>query len=97
MLWIVQLNFMEKKMRDIATVIDRMLEVIPKNPSTSNNIRMELNSIKDSAGYCPPESIHHLWYRGSELLWREFDGLDPVDLTGWERTVVDIWMDKRSK
>jgi hypothetical protein len=81
-------------MRNIATVIDEILAVIPKNPSTSR-LRIGLNSIKNSVGYRPPESISHLWGRASELFWVEFEGLDPVDLTGWERTVVDIWMDKK--
>ena len=81
-------------MRNIVTVIDQVLEVIPKNESTSR-IRVGLNSIKDSVGYNPPESISNLWYKGSDLLWREFEGLDPADLTGWERTVVDIWTDKK--
>jgi hypothetical protein len=85
-------------MRDITTVIDQMLEVIPKNPSTSN-IRMGLNSIRDrarnSGRYSAPESMSDLWYKGNDLFWKTFGGLDPVDLTGWERTVVDIWMDKK--
>lgn len=85
-------------MRDITTVIDRMLEVIPKNPSTSN-IRMGLNSIRDkakiNARYSAPESMSDLWYKGNDLFWKAFGGLDSDCLTEWERTVIDIWMDKK--
>jgi len=85
-------------MRNIATVIDRMLEVIPKNPSTSN-IRVGLNSInhiaKINSRYSAPESMSDLWYKGNDLFWKTFGGLDPDCLTEWERTVVDIWTDKK--
>ena len=85
-------------MRDIAAVIDQMLEVIPKNPSTSY-IRMGLNSIRDgakiNARYSAPESMSDLWYKGNYLFWKTFGGLDPDCLTEWERTVVEIWTDKK--
>jgi hypothetical protein len=81
-------------MRDIATVIDRMLEVIPKNPSTSR-LRGALKAVANNAGYCPPEHMGGLWSDGSRLLFTAFEGLDPDCLTEWERTVVDIWTDKK--
>jgi hypothetical protein len=83
-------------MRNIATVIDQILTVIPKNPSTSR-LRGALKGVRNNSGYCPPESMGGLWLDGSKILFTAFEGLDPVDLTGWERTVVDIWTDKNKE
>jgi hypothetical protein len=80
-------------MRNIVTVIDRVLEIIPKNPLNSR-LRGALKAVAYNAGYCPPEHMGGLWSDGSKLLFTAFEGLDPIDLTGWERTVVDIWTDR---
>ena len=80
-------------MRDLVTVIDEMFAVIPKNGSTQY-LRRKLNSIKSRIGYLPPENTMFLWAEGGDVLFTAFEGLDPIDLTGWERMVVDIWMGK---
>lgn len=81
-------------MRNIVAVIDKMLSVIPYDQSTLH-LRVGLDNIKDSAGYCPPESMYLLWQRAAYLLWKEFNEADYGDLTGWQLAVTDIWMDKK--
>ena len=81
-------------MRNIVAVIDKILSVIPDDQSMPH-LRAGLDNIKDSAKYSAPESMYFLWQRGAILLWKEFNEADYTDLTGWHRSVVDIWMDKK--
>jgi hypothetical protein len=76
-------------MRDFIKVLDQMLSHVP---STETVLIHELKSRQDSASYTPPEDMRMRWIEVAHILYASFG--DETTLTGWQRTVVDFWLDK---
>lgn len=79
-------------MRDLVTVIDSMLNHIPR---INRNLVHALESCQQSARYSSPESIG-MWWRTTGIVLSNHFG-EENNLTDWQQTVVDIFMDKVEK
>ena len=76
-------------MRDMTTLIGCMLCLIPKEDNLG--LYEELEEIKDSSMYQPPESMLCV-ERVGELLYEELGATPPT--SGWQGDVAKIWMGK---
>lgn len=76
-------------MRDLKDVINRVLGCIPGD---QKEIRQRFKTLKSDIFYTAPEMMYQKWIVGSEIL---FDYLGPeMPTDGWQKEVVDVWMDK---
>jgi len=72
------------KKRDLSDVIEALLVHVPE---TEEKLVRTLKSIKDSANFCPPESMGVLWKRTSIVLMDEIG--QPTE--PWQKRVSDIF------
>ena len=85
-------------MRNLVTVIDQMLNVIPTEnaicnaPSTPSFIAA-LRSRRDSVEYSAPELMRLRWESVAETL-SDYISQDETLWTDWQKEVVKIWMGK---
>ncbi len=75
--------------RDIAKVVESILQIIPAD---QDSLRRDLTTLVRRAGYIAPEVMHVAWRGGTDLLHFYFPA--PADLLPWQQSVVDIWSDK---
>ena len=77
-------------MRDIIEVIERIVEYIPEDKKL---FITQLNSIKNSAMYTPPEAMHGRWYEASCILENNLGQVNQLPKDGWEMEVLKEWKD----
>lgn len=79
-----------EKMRQLSTVINQMLSVIP---SDKTDFIADLNRNLDSVMYSAPELMWMRWRNVADTL---ADHISPdVEMwTTWQKEVVEIWMGK---
>lgn len=71
-------------MRELSTVIDQLLDVIPQE---QRDFREQLNAVKSSVHFAAPEMVSHWWTKAAHLLTRHI----PVIQDGWHFKVLKIW------
>ena len=76
-------------MRNLGAVIDQMLAVIP---SSEDRLITSLLSNKASFVTTSPETVRLRWECTAETLEIHLGDEEPTE--GWQKKVVDIWMDK---
>ena len=75
--------------RDLSEVLDRMIvEIGAGRPY----LREQLNKLKSSIAYTPPEGMYMRWEQGAQILEEWFQGASPE--SDWGQKLVDIWMGK---
>ena len=79
-------------MRDLGKVIDEMIAVIP--PIEGEILIARLKAQKESFLFSAPELVGIRWQVTSECLADELGNKRQTE--GWQKTIQDIWMDKRS-
>jgi hypothetical protein len=75
-------------MRNLVTVIDQMLNVIP---TENTSFIIALTSRRSSAEYSAPELMGLRWRSVSETL-EDHIPQDATIWTDWQKEVVKIWM-----
>ena len=80
------------KPRNIADVIDAMLEHIPADET---ELRFDLERLKFNSHFTDPEIMRDRWVDGARVLFARFPepGTDP---TGWPQVIENIWRDVKS-
>jgi hypothetical protein len=78
-------------MRNITTVIDQMLALIPQAEKSEHDLRRNLTKIQEEAEWLAPEQVVGLWARGTKILEAYFFPFRVDQLEGWKRAIVDIW------
>lgn len=81
--------------RDIFTVIEQMIERIPKDDPSSQPFLDALNKHLDNLSFIPPEQIYDIlqFNRVIKILIQHLGETPPTE--GWRKNVYDIWMDKK--
>jgi|APGre2960657373_1045057.scaffolds.fasta_scaffold261561_2 hypothetical protein len=77
-------------MRNLVTVIDQMLNVIP---TENASFIAALRSRRDSVEYSAPELMGLRWESVAETL-SDYISQDETLWTDWQKEVVKIWMGK---
>ncbi len=74
--------------RDLCTVLRRILSVVPPGET---KLRAQLNDVKSSADFAPPEGMRLWWRRAAEVL---ADAVEPHISAGdaWALQVRDIFV-----
>lgn len=78
------------KMRDLAKVIEELLQVIPLD---KDDFRADLKSCHQIALFSAPELMYLRWESAAEIL-AEYMDLDETKHNDWEKKVIDIWLNK---
>lgn len=55
-------------MRNIADVLDRLIVLVPSNFPSKEEIKEELEGIKESAKTCSTEALPDLWLEAAETM-----------------------------
>ena len=79
-------------MRYLPEVLHQVLQEIP---DTEELFIAELLDIQDSASYSAPEGMGLWWREANEVINEHIEFTE--DPTGWQKAVVDIWMDRSAK
>lgn len=81
--------------RDIFTVIEQMIECIPKDDPSSQPFLDALNKHFDNLSFVPPEQMYDVlqFNRVIKILIQYFGETPPTE--GWQKDVYDIWMNKK--
>lgn len=77
-------------MRNLVTVIDQMLEVMP---ASERGFIEALNSARHSAIFSAPELMRLRWEITAECL----EDYITVPTECWQQQLVDIWMDRNPR
>lgn len=77
-------------MRNIYDVVDRMIPLIPEDEGA---LLFELRSLRQSALYAAPESAR-MWWTEFHRVINEYLPPPGSQLTEWQTSVVNIFMDK---
>lgn len=77
--------------RPLDKIIDIILFLIPDNIDNKQYLKIELESIKDSYFYTPPEALHTPWLRTAQALQNY---LGEPDGTTWKREVQGLMTGK---
>lgn len=75
-------------MRDLGTVISRLIDVIPTD---EDELLHELMKVQRSVGYAPPELINTLWRRTHEILC-DYVFNEDFDKNSWKEKVRRIYV-----
>lgn len=83
--------------RDIFTVIEQMIECVPKNDPTSQTFLNVLNKHLENLVFIPPEQGYDVlqFNRVIPILIEHFGETPPTE--GWRKDVYDVWMNKPEK
>lgn len=81
--------------RDIFTVIEQMIDRVPKDDPTSHSFLDELYNHLEKLSFVPPEQIYDFFQfqRVTKILIRHFGETPPT--TGWQKDVYDAWMNNK--
>lgn len=55
-------------MRDIGTVLDNILALVPRDYKYRDSMKVAFDNIKDSARYRAPEAVHLDWFTAARNL-----------------------------
>ena len=81
--------------RDIITIMEQLIECVPKDDPTSQSFLETLNNHLDKLSFIPPEQLydHFQFERVVKILVKQFGERPPTD--GWQKNVYDVWMNKK--
>ena len=81
--------------RDIFTVIEKMIEFVPKDDFSSHPFLDALNKHLENMVFIPPELMYDfsLYNKVVKTLVEHFGESPPTE--GWKKDVYDVWMDKK--
>lgn len=82
-----------KSDRDLPTVINCMLSLIPEEETS---LRASLLDAQSSAEFAAPEMNYHFWLETAEAL-EEYLPADPAEHNDWQKAIVKIWQNKNTK
>jgi len=83
--------------RDIFTVMEKMIECVPKEDPTSQSFLDALNKRLDELSFVPPELLYDVFQfeRVIKIMVEHFGENPPTE--GWRKDVYDVWMDTNKK
>ena len=81
--------------RDIITIIEQMIECVPKDDPTSQVFLDVLNKHLDKMSFVPPEQLYDSFQfeRVIRILINHFGETPPTE--GWKKDVYDVWMNTK--
>jgi hypothetical protein len=80
--------------RNIFTVLENMIRVIPLNED--DNFKYDLNHQLEKAAYTPPENMYAIWKNVQSIITARFKGhSDTSSLPQWCILLLDIWTNKK--
>ena len=80
--------------RELPKVIEQMLLEIP---AESTELRVRLQSIRESSEYSAPSMQKFWWLRGAEILSAKLSDTKEPPTEGWQLKVYNIWMNKENE
>lgn len=78
-------------MRDLYSLINRMLEVIPE---TEDDLRDELKDERNSVSYAAPEMMP-MWFGEVQETLDTYVFTDLEHIDGWKESVRQIWVGEK--
>lgn len=79
--------------RNILTILDRMIQVIPDQGE--ENFKCDLEHQLEKAAYTPPENMNIMWRNVQHIITERFKAHSDVStLPQWSVLLIDIWTDK---
>ena len=81
--------------RDIFTVVEKMIECVPKDDPASRPFLDALNKHLDKLSFVPPEQVYDVFQfnRVIRILVEHFGENPPTE--GWQKDVYNVWMNKK--
>jgi hypothetical protein len=81
--------------RNIFTVTLQIIELVPKNDSSSQPLLYALNKHIENLSFVPPEQMYSvLQYNRVRNILMQFLGSNPPT-NGWQKDVYDVWMNTK--
>ena len=81
-------------MRKLEDVLDQMQESLPEDDEGALEFGQLLKTVKSSVLYSSPELMDLRWKELSSLLNVYIGDPSELDSDGWQKKIVDIFMDK---
>lgn len=85
----------KKIARNISTVLDNMIRVIPDEEG-EENFKSDLEQQLTKAAYIAPENVHFVWRNVQSIITDRFNAHNKSTLPKWCILLLDIWTDNKT-